>query len=267
MKKSISFSIYSLVFCLPLLFSCSEEILEGDRYKEMAFVEPKRHILIEDFTGQKCRNCPEAHQVIDELQALYGDYVIAVAIHADLGSNGVFGIAEGKDTNTIGLMQPEGDEYAMRWGVSFLPAGLINRNSKPLKHTEWAAYARQALAREAQATIALSSEVVDNTLRVNTEILSATNLEGKLQLWITESNITALQQNGRLVDYDYLHSHVYRAAINGFEGEAVVLKANEAMVCEHVIALRNNWKVENLSVIAFVYTEADGVVAVSEYHL
>lgn len=175
MKKSISFSIYSLVFCLPLLFSCSEEILEGDRYKEMAFVEPKRHILIEDFTGQKCRNCPEAHQVIDELQALYGDYVIAVAIHADLGSNGVFGIAEGKDTNTIGLMQPEGDEYAMRWGVSFLPAGLINRNSKPLKHTEWAAYARQALAREAQATIALSSEVVDNTLCVNTEILSATN--------------------------------------------------------------------------------------------
>ena len=267
MKRYFLFSIYSLVLFLPLLFSCSEEILEGDRYKEMALVEPKRHILIEDFTGQKCRNCPEAHQVIDELQTLYGDYVIAVAIHTDFGSNGVFGIAEGKETNTIGLMQPEGDEYAMRWGVSFLPAGLINRNPEPLKHTEWAAYARQALARDPQATITLSLEVVDNTLHVNTEILSATHLEGKLQLWITESNITALQQNGRLVDYNYLHNHVYRAAINGFEGEHVVLNSNEKTTREHDIVLRNNWKIENLSVIAFVYTEADGVVAVSEHHL
>ena len=253
---------YIFSLCLPLLFSCSDVIPEGERYEELPPVEAKRNILIEDFTGQTCSNCPDAHQVISDLQTLYGEHVIAVAIHA-----GHFGIAEASNPNFVGLMQPEGNTYATHWGVETYPAGLINRTSGLLKHTEWAAYARQALVKEAQVAITLTAEIVDGEIIIHTELLSDANIDGKLQLWITESNITAMQQHGGTLMPNYLHHHVYRAAVNGLWGNDVVLTVDKPTVYKHRIALNNNWDTDNLSVVAFVYNDTDGVLQVTEHHI
>ena len=158
MKKNI----FILLLSLPLLFSCSDEIPFGERYEELESVEVKRNILIEDFTGQFCSNCPDAHQVISDLQTLYGEHVIAVAIHA-----GHFGIVEGSNPNFVGLMQPEGNTYAAHWGVEAYPAGLINRTSGLIKHTEWAAYARQTLTQEPQAAIKLDAEIANDSIFIH----------------------------------------------------------------------------------------------------
>lgn len=259
MKKHI---ITCLLLCMPLLFSCSDEIPEGERYEELTQVEPKRNILIEDFTGQKCSNCPEAHQIINDLKVLYGDHVVAVAIHA-----GYFGISENSDPNTIGLMQPEGNAYAEHWRIAAYPTGIINRVSGPLKHTDWAVYSRQALMKESQMTIGLNAEIVDNSIVIHTTLQSSTLLNAKLQLWITESNITAEQENGKVKDSNYLHHHVYRASVNTPWGEDIALAADTPTIYEHNIALRGNWNANNLSVVAFVYTDDDGVVEVVEQHL
>ena len=259
MKKHI---LSSLLFCLPLLFSCSEEIPYDERYEELPSVEVRRNILLEDFTGQFCSNCPEAHQVISDLQELYGKHVIAVAIHA-----GHFGIAEGSNPNFVGLMQPEGNTYATHWGIDAYPMGIINRTSGLLKHTEWAAYSRQALTKEPQAAIALDAKIANDSIIIRTELHSANNISGKLQLWITESNITAVQQNGGTLSPSYTHHHVYRAEVNGLWGEDITLEASTATIRNHSIALRTNWNTENLSVVAFIYTDADGVLEVAEQHV
>ena len=40
-------------------------------------------VLVEEFTGQKCINCPEAHEELAKIQKEYGeDNVISVCIHA-----------------------------------------------------------------------------------------------------------------------------------------------------------------------------------------
>ena len=260
MKKPIFLYIYSLALCLPLLFSCSDIIPEDERYEELPAIEAKRRILLEDFTGQFCSNCPEAHKVISELQTQYEEDVIAVAIHA-----GHFGIAEGSNPNVIGLMQPEGDIYATHWGVEAYPIGLINRTSGLLKHTEWAAYAREALNQEAMVDIALDCKVSDDSTRlcINTEIISNATMEGNnLQLWITESNINAVQQNGSTLDANYNHHHVLRTAVNGQWGEAVTIPSNTV----HYIDVRDNWNIDNLSVVAFVYNNTDGVLQAAEHH-
>lgn len=260
MKKHI---IISLLLCLPLLLGCSDMIPSDERYEELPQVEAKRRVLIEDFTGQFCSNCPEAHKVIHNLQQQYGDGVIAVAIHA-----GHFGLAEGSNEKTIGLMQPEGDTYATHWGVSSYPAGLINRVSGLLKHTEWAAYAREALEQEAVMDIVLNCKVSEDStsLMIDTEINSKVDVEAKLQLWVTESGITALQQNGGSLDANYIHNHVYRASVNGLWGEEVNLNGYIPYNSAYQISVRENWDVENLSVVAFVYNDADGVLQAAEYH-
>ena len=259
MKKKI----FPLILSLPLLFGCSDMIPSDERYEELPQVEAKRRVLIEDFTGQFCSNCPEAHKVINNLQQQYGEGVIAVAIHA-----GHFGLAEGSNEKTIGLMQPEGDTYATHWGVSSYPAGLINRVSGLLKHTEWAAYAREALEQEAVMDIVLNCKVSEDStsLMIDTEINSNVDVEAKLQLWVTESGITALQQNGGSLDANYIHNHVYRASVNGLWGEEVNLNGYIPYNSAHQISVRENWDVENLSVVAFVYNDADGVLQAAEYH-
>ena len=81
-------------------FTACDEVDEADRFKELGKIESKRNVLIEDFTGQMCTNCPDGHRTITSLKEQYGSQVIAVGIHA-----GNFGIAEGKFPTILGLMQ------------------------------------------------------------------------------------------------------------------------------------------------------------------
>ena len=93
-------------------FTACDEVDEADRFKELEKIESKRTVLLEDFTGQLCTNCPDGHRLIASLQEQYGENIIAVGIHA-----GECGIAEGSNPNLLGLMQPEGNEYAKKAGV------------------------------------------------------------------------------------------------------------------------------------------------------
>ena len=252
------------LLALPLLMACGDYIAEDDRYIELPNAVMNRRVLIEDFTGQNCTNCPDAHQVIRDLQLQYGEQVIAVAIHA-----GHFGIAEGSNPNFVGLMQPEGNSYANYWQVVSYPAGVINRTSGVIKHTDWAAYTRTALMGEPTMQIIVSGSLSadSTTLTIDTEVISQTDTNGKLQLWITESEITAPQlQAGTLVP-SYTHHHVYRAAVNGLWGEEITLPDNTPCRTTHQIALRDNWDISNLSIVAFVYNDTEGVLQVTEQHV
>ena len=101
-----------------------------DEDERLIYVEPaevNRPVLIEDFTGQACVNCPNATAAIHELQETYGEEnVIAVAIHcgpfAHLRSN--MGNAFLSDLGT-----KLGDEYYTHWNIEAQPSVKINRGA------------------------------------------------------------------------------------------------------------------------------------------
>ena len=89
-------------------------------------------------------------------------------------------------------------------------------------------------------------------------------VKGKLQLWITESSIKSYQvDNGKHLT-DYEHNHVYRASVNGLWGEELSLNNSEERVLSHSYTPRDIWVKSNLAVVAFVYTDADGVLQAAE---
>ena len=89
-------------------------------------------------------------------------------------------------------------------------------------------------------------------------------VKGKLQLWITESSIKSFQvDNGKSLT-DYEHNHVYRASVNGLWGEDLSLNNGEERVLSHSYTPRDIWVKSNLAVVAFVYTDADGVLQAAE---
>ena len=40
-----------------------------------------RKVLIEEFTGHRCMNCPTGHQKLEELHERFGDTLVAVGMH------------------------------------------------------------------------------------------------------------------------------------------------------------------------------------------
>ena len=74
---------YILFAFAALAFMACSHIDEDER---LIYVKPaavQRSVLIEDFTGQRCINCPKASDEIKLLQEQYGeDNVIAVSVHS-----------------------------------------------------------------------------------------------------------------------------------------------------------------------------------------
>lgn len=88
--------------------------------------------------------------------------------------------------------------------------------------------------------------------------------QGKLQLWIVEDNVTAFQMmpDGTRND-NYIHQHVFRAAVNGDWGEDVSVKEGYDLLNANTFTVSSEWKLENLSVVAFVYND-NGVLQVTK---
>ncbi len=262
MKKNISLLGVSL---LAALFAACDEVDEGDRYVSLPQVETKRNVLLEDFTGQLCTNCPTAHEVLRRLKEQYGDALVAVSVHA----TDVFGIKEGQIPGIVGLMQPEGNVYADRWEAYELPMGLIDRSGGLCKYDKWGTAVRDALAGDAKMSMVVRADTVAGTdsIAVRVELNPYVAATGKLQIWITESGITATQQNGPVLDQNYVHDHVFRACVNGTWGEDMTLRENVHQTVERGMRMRPNWVAENLSAVAFFYNDAEGVMQVEECEL
>ena len=260
-------NIFVLAALTAALVGC-DDIKENERFlpvelpdapetPELPGVSQPKNVLIEDFTGMLCINCPNAAEKVVEIQNYYGaDRVIAVAIHGDMpGLSG-------------NLKNDLGTEYYNRWGVESLPRGMVDRKGGLQNYTSWMAIANEQLALQT-SSLSLSLEgttfdPVDRTLKVNVEALCATALTANLQVWITESNIVSFQKmpDGS-INRNYVHNHVLRDAVNGSWGEAIALEPEVATEVSYDYTVPAAWVAENLAVVAFAYNDG-GVIQVIE---
>ena len=252
-------NIFALA-ALGLSFAACDDIKESERFIPVdTDIQITKNVLIEDFTGQRCVNCPEAANAIQDIQNFHGsDKVIAVAIHGEkLGLSGY-------------LANDLGTEYYNHWGVEKLPSGMVDRQGLQ-DYKDWMGTATKRLEADV-VPLSLSMEnnsyeASNRTLTVQVEVLAGADLDGKLQVWLTESKIIGLQyMPDGSKNYEYVHNHVLRDAVNGAYGEAVALKMGEAQTLTYAYTVPEEWNAENLAVVAFVYNES-GVVQVIEQAL
>lgn len=258
MNRILKTLIFPALAALSL--AACNDIDESERFIEVDPVKPARMVLIEDFTGQNCVNCPDAHKVIEQLREQYPDGVVAVSIHA-----GDFAIDKSLtdfSRNYIGLMTEEGSKYNDSYGIDSWPAGVVNRRGGATKHDNWAAAVRKELETEADCAIKLEAAVADGKLSATLKLEPKADIDGSLCLWVVESGIVARQRSTSGFIRDYVHDNVFRAAINGVDGESVNLRAGIHREAAYSIELRDNdcerWVPENLAVVAFV-CDAAGV--------
>lgn len=239
---------------LPLLAAC-DNIDEDHRFIDMGDVTVERNVLLEEFTGQRCTNCPQAHAIIEQLQEQYGDNLIVVSIHA-----GSFGIKA-----PVGLMQQEGDTYASRWDITTYPAGVVDRSGGQTTMDQWAGVIRNDLEKPTDLNLSLEANVSDDgkSIDVYTTMASTESLTGSLQLWVVENGIVASQIDGDTVIRDYVHNNVFRACVNGLWGEEIALPANEVKYASNSVEIQSVWDIDNIYIVGFYYN-GSGVVQVEK---
>ena len=237
--------------------------------ERLTYVEPPevgRAVLIEDYTGQYCVNCPRASEEIERLVEQYGDsVVIAVAIHS-----GPFGKQKGEASP---LFTEVGDMYFNEWGLSSQPVGLVDRlfSSTPFSYTDWGAGINYEIANKAPVSF-LTTTIFDEddrlaSIEVQTIGLDNAQVNGTLQVWLIEDSIDSFQYmpDGSVNDH-YNHMHVFRASVNDPWGDDLSVTHGEVVIKNFNVRLDPVWVPEHCAVVTFLY-DNDGVKQVAKKKL
>ena len=215
-------------------------------------------VLIEDFTGYKCTNCPLASSELYTIENLFEGKIVGIGVHSGFfaAPSGVF---------TTDFRTTAGDELATFFGPESFPIGMVNRKGYPenvlVDYTEWASMVTEILNQTPSVGILLSES--NNKITVRAKSLSDISGNLKLVVCITEDKIIDYQIDGVDLVEDYEHNHVLRTNVNGTWGTDITL-TSEYSSFEFDYSLDNNWVRSNCNVVAYVYNDSNKEVLQAE---
>lgn len=232
-----------------------------------------RRVLIEEFTGVQCVNCPQGAQLIENLINTHGDRLVSVSIHA-----GFF--AEPLTESAFDLSTDIGEQLdALIGPVEAYPSAAINRNSFGTSgqihfSPSWAGFIEQELAILPQVDVQIDNSFDENngelTTNITVNFLETLSDDLGLSVMITENNIVDAQLDTSGLIEDYTHKHVLRAMLTNVAGNPISAQAMGTNVQESfTFNIPSGWNVNNCSVVAFVHRTAPDleVLQVSEKKL
>ena len=238
-----------------------------------------KKVLLEDYTGQTCGNCPRAGEKAYELQEQFGEQLVIIAVHAGWFANTSNDYPNDFTTET-------GDEWDTHFGNSSLgnPNGMVDRidfpdNSHIFQYSQWEEKVTNQLQNLPSVGIQIHTSYNENTglicVDTQTEILN--DLENKLHLTVVliESGIISKQTDysilpDQYVD-DYEQNHVLRKGLTNAWGEDLGLEnysTSDFYTHRYSIEKQEDWEISNMSVIAFISNpETFEVLQVEELHI
>ncbi len=277
MKKINLIALFAII---AFLFSSCDK-LEGPYEREgngedpsPTPVETTRKVLLEEFTGHKCVNCPTAHEVAAEIYEEYDAKVIILAFHA-----GYYSQPDPSGGFPADYRTPEGDKLNGDFGVQTVPVALINRSDDGgLKYMDsWREEVAKELAKEADAKIGLSVDFQNGNKKIvaDVDVTFLKEIEGNYNLcvFVTESGMISPQKNnneeigGDEIE-DYEHKHVMRGSMNGAYG--VTINSDPVTIAtpykfNYTYDVNADYNMDNMSVIAFIINqETKEVIQVEE---
>lgn len=229
--------------------------------------------FIVDFTGHRCVNCPDAHEVLEQLMSIHGDKIIAIAVHGTL-------LAYPTGEYTYDFRTQTGNEILMEMGVSAIPIGLVNSYNKNdlLSHTAWTDKVEADLQNEPTIKIDIEPAYnqTANEITAEVKIIALTELSQNLKLvvYLTESHIVqpqAIIEEPGIIEH-YEHNHVFRGSLTEIFGEATLTNpasTEDEQTHSLTISLDDtDWIPANCHIVAFVYDdETKKVVNAEEKHV
>lgn len=267
MKKLIIMTV--AMIGLAFLFNQCDKI-EGPYYEtfnkedvtvEFPDIDPStvyRKVLIEEFTGHRCQNCPDGHRTLEQLQQQYGDTLVAIGIHCTSLAK-PSGSLYSYDFRT-----DAGNSIKQDYDINGIPSAIINmvyeNNGWPIE--QWANVIRSVDRSQVVAAIQLINEydAESQVLKANAKVTLLKEYSNPLQLafYLVEDGIVKPQKDGDQDIENYVHNHVLRAAINDTYG--MLLKDGEPFnvgesetLASSIDMSGTDWNSQNCYVVAVLF--------------
>ncbi len=263
MKTKLSFILIVLAFLSACDTIEQDDFLQGGTNGSGDTTTVIKKILIEDFTGFRCKNCPDAANELQAIENLYEGKIVGIGVHV-----GYFATPGGDFTTDFRTDAGEDLDAFFSASLSGLPIGLVNRIGYPnalSQHTDWASTVSDIINQEATVAITISDN--GNQISVQAKELSTISGNLKLVVCITEDDIIDKQIVDNSVVNDYEHNHVLRTHLNGTWGTDVSL-TNEYTSFDFSYTLDGSWQRSNCHAIAYIYNDSNKeVLQVEKIHL
>jgi hypothetical protein len=216
MKASMKYLLLALMAGFALS-AC--DIIKGDKIDPNGFSGSANKVLIEDFTGHRCGNCPRAHEKAAELQGTYGENLVVVAVHT-----GSFALVIPQLGYTTDFNTPMGTELGEYYNADQegLPIGLINRrdwNGSPVtRFADWSTFVSAVLSEQPKIKLEITPtyDATDRSLDVasHLEYFTTGDASHNIVVLVTEDSIISKQEDYTFGEHeDYVHNHVLRTVL------------------------------------------------------
>ncbi len=209
-------------------------------YVEPVFVQNTntlRNVMIEDYTGHRCPNCPAAAAIAHDIELANPTRVFVASIHAGPGGMTSFqqlasdcGLASNplneyctEFFNTESIIY--GAEFQTGFGFFGNPQGNINRISFSSStmfqfSTEWDTRVTEVLnANDLKVNIQAQTNYYTETngfyLHVETEFLEDLAGDYNLSVYLIENEVEDFQDSAGVVLEDYMHHNIFRGCLDG----------------------------------------------------
>lgn len=238
-----------------------------------------RAVLLEEYTGVKCSNCPDGHRIANQLAERHPGRFYAVNIHTSSYAE-PYGAGEPDFRTTYG------DELAQNAGVDALPSGVINRhvfqgNAQALSRPLWEGYTEACLELPAYANIAGRASFDWQTRELSVEVqvffTDSVPVEANfIHVALIQNDIVGSQKNAannpaqNLGNNRYRHMHALRDFVTDLWGDEIAGAAKGGFV-SRTYTKRLPARIRNielvpadLNLIVFLTEDRNEVINVTE---
>lgn len=248
--------------------------LNPDLYPDS--IRPKK-VLIEEFTGHECGNCPEASEVAHKLcYETLPDRTVLVLIHA---GNLAIPASAGSGKYEVDYRIKEGEELLADFKIPAVPYALVSRSPRPnvnpplyyIASSKWESQTRQLLGKnldtlpEVRILLSGDYDAASRTFtgRISVKyLMDAPDPENELlSLYLVEDSVVSWQKDYRLADQNipnYAHHDMLRMAINGKLGQPVrpdgeAIRANDRFYRTLELTIPDTYRANHCKLVAFVH--------------
>ena len=215
-----------------------------------------KKVLVEEFTGHRCSNCPEGHRLLASLAGNMGDTLVCVCIHAGT-------LARRTSAFPYDFTTTEGTELYEGFSVVATPRAVFNQSQfnggYAVSMSNWAQAVEHFKQGTPIAAIQMINEFSGGTLTAHTKTTFLTDYDEpvKLALYVLEDGIVSPQIDGIDTTANYVHNHVMRGSLNGTYGTFIsdngtVMSDSSYTKSYQLVCAGKDWVPAHCSVVAIL---------------
>lgn len=226
---------------------------------DLTDVSSNKKVIIEEFTGVGCVNCPAGTAEIESLLAQFPNNLIAVSIHT---GNFARPYPDSKyDFRTIDGDKITNDffgEAPFSYPSAIIDRKKLGQGTHYVGQTSWAGLIVSEFAEGSPVSLTMRKDYDSDshTLDLEVDILPLEDLPAdcRLSILLTETGIADYQLLPSPVGWksDYIHKHVLRDIISNFDGDPIVqpLTSGITLTKSYRYQLDEDWDAAKCDVIA-----------------